>query len=122
MLCVVYQVIADHPEVAEVAVVGLPDKFRGHIPFALIVLNSDSEMPPAEVEQQVIESVREKIGAVVAFRKVICVHRLPKTRSGKILRSTLRKIANKEPYKIPPTIEEPEVLVDIEKLIQSHHE
>eukprot|EP00607_Mallomonas_marina_P003169 CAMPEP_0182439968 /NCGR_PEP_ID=MMETSP1167-20130531/86758_1 /TAXON_ID=2988 /ORGANISM="Mallomonas Sp, Strain CCMP3275" /LENGTH=543 /DNA_ID=CAMNT_0024633781 /DNA_START=573 /DNA_END=2204 /DNA_ORIENTATION=+ len=111
------EVVASHPDVAEVAVVGLPDEFRGEVPFGLIVLNQNCTKAQDIIIDDVVEQVREQIGAFAVFKKAICVPCLPKTRSGKILRGTLRKIVNKQNYKMPATIEDPLVLYDIEKQI-----
>jgi propionyl-CoA synthetase len=107
------EVLAMHPDVAECAAIGVRDDLKGELPLAFVVLNLGVERPEEEIVTALVASVRERIGPVVAFRLVAVVDRLPKTRSGKILRGTMRKIANSEPYRTPPTIEDPEVLEEI---------
>ena len=113
--------IASHHDVAEVAVVGLKDSFKGQVPFGLLVLNSHCKRDPDAIIQEVIQLIRREIGPVASFKNAVVVERLPKTRSGKILRATMRQIANGEEYKLPATIEDPAVLAEIEAVIR-HHE
>jgi len=107
------EVVASHPDVAECAVLGIADEVKGQAPCGLIVLKSGVTRSPAEIEKDCIRMVREEIGPVAAFRLVVTVARLPKTRSGKILRATIRKIADREPWKMPATIDDPAVLDEI---------
>ena len=107
------EVLALHPDVAECAVIGVRDDLKGELPLAFVVLNAGVECSGEELAMALIASVRERIGPVAAFRLVSVVDRLPKTRSGKILRGTMRKIANAEPYRTPATIDDPEVLEEI---------
>ncbi|MCF6322143.1 MAG: propionyl-CoA synthetase [Rhizobiaceae bacterium] len=107
------EVLAAHPDVAECAVIGIADKLKGQMPLGFIVLNSGVNRPPEEIETEVIKLVREKIGPVAAFKQAICVKRLPKTRSGKILRGTMQKIADAEQWKMPATIDDPVILDEI---------
>ena len=88
--------MARHKDVAECAVVGVADAMKGQIPAGFIVLNAGVNRPPAEIEGEVVKLVREEIGPVAAFKTVMTVKRLPKTRSGKILRGTMRQIADGE--------------------------
>src|SRR5690606_16601087 len=90
------EVIAEHPDVAESAVVGIADAMKGQAPCCFVVLNAGVTRDTTEIEREVVTMVREKIGLVAAFRLVVPVKRLPKTRSGKILRATMQKIADKE--------------------------
>lgn len=106
-----------HPDVAEAAVFGIADDFKGELPLGLVVLNNTATRPPEEITRELIARVREDIGAVAAFKLVATVSRLPKTRSGKILRATMRKIANREEYTVPPTIDDASILAEIEKVI-----
>jgi propionyl-CoA synthetase len=107
------EVLASHPDVAECAVIGIADQMKGQIPAGFIVLKSGVSRPIADIEKEVIQLVREKIGPVAAFKLAITVGRLPKTRSGKILRGTMRAIADGEPYKMPATIDDPVILDEI---------
>ena len=107
------EVLAGHQDVAECAVIGIADKLKGQIPAGFIVLKSGVNRDPAEIEREVIALVREKIGPVAAFKLAVTVQRLPKTRSGKILRATMRAIADGEAYKLPATIDDPAILEEI---------
>ncbi|OYV25750.1 MAG: hypothetical protein B7X08_04405 [Acidocella sp. 20-63-7] len=107
------EILAGHRDVAECAVIARADSLKGEIPFGLVVLKAGVNRPPREVEAELVALVREKIGPVAAFRDALVVPRLPKTRSGKILRATMRKIANGETPAIPSTIEDPTVLDQI---------
>ena len=107
------EVLAAHPKVAECAVIGVYDQLKGQLPMGLVVLNSGVETGQDSIIKELIESVRHDIGPVAAFKKVIILKRLPKTRSGKILRSTMKKIADGETYNIPATIDDPEILSEI---------
>jgi propionyl-CoA synthetase len=107
------EVVAKHKDVAECAVVGVADAMKGQLPAGFIVLNAGVTRPAAEIESEVIKLVREEIGPVAAFKTVVTVKRLPKTRSGKILRSTMRQIADGEPWKMPATIDDPVALEEI---------
>ncbi|MBR9913006.1 MAG: propionyl-CoA synthetase [Gammaproteobacteria bacterium] len=107
------EVIADHKDVAECAVFGVADPLKGQIPFAMLVLNAGVDRPERDIEAEVAAMVRGQIGPVAAFRHALVVKRLPKTRSGKILRATLQKIVQKEDYKIPATIDDPAILAEI---------
>jgi propionyl-CoA synthetase len=107
------EVCASHPDVAECAVIGISDKLKGQRPAGFLILNSGVNKDPAEIEREVIALVREKIGPVADFKLAICVKRLPKTRSGKILRGTMQKIADGEEWKMPATIDDPAILDEI---------
>jgi propionyl-CoA synthetase len=101
------EVLASHPDVAECAVIGPGDALRGQLPVGFVVLNAGVQRGERELVDELIELVRERIGPVVAFKKACVVSGLPKTRSGKILRGTMRRIADCEPWRTPPTIEDP---------------
>jgi len=107
------EVVAAHPDVAECAVVGVADEVKGQVPAGFIVLKAGVARDSAEIEAEVVALVRERIGPVAAFKRVLTVSRLPKTRSGKILRGTMRQIADGEPYAMPATIDDPAVLDEI---------
>ena len=109
------EVIASHEDVAECAVVGLNDEIKGQVPLGLIVLKVDAEGALVSIIEDIVRYVRESMGAVVAFKVAVIVPRLPKTRSGKILRGTIAKIANGEKYLLPATIEDPDVLDEIKQ-------
>eukprot|EP01038_Epipyxis_sp_PR26KG_P012370 gene12370-16593_t len=113
------EVIADHHDIAEVAVVGMKDSLKGQIPLGLVVINSHCTRNTNEITKELVDMVRDRIGPVAAFKKVVIVEKLPKTRSGKILRGTLRSIANKDPYKIPATCEDFTVLDVITAVINN---
>ena len=107
------EVVAKHKDVAECAVVGVADTMKGQVPAGFIVLNAGVNRPVEEVEGEVVKLVRAEIGPVAAFKTVMTVKRLPKTRSGKILRGTMRQIADGEPWKLPATIDDPAILDEI---------
>jgi propionyl-CoA synthetase len=107
------EVIASHPAVAECAVIGIADDLKGEIPCGFMVLKSGVNETSADVERGCVQLVRDKIGPVAAFKLAIVVPRLPKTRSGKILRGTMKKIADKTPWTLPATIDDPTVLDEI---------
>jgi propionyl-CoA synthetase len=107
------EVLAAHPDVAECAVLGIADQLKGEVPCGFIVLKSGVNRPPTEIEKECIALIREKIGPVASFRLAITVARLPKTRSGKILRGTIKKIADGDSWTMPATIDDPVVLDEI---------
>ena len=107
------EVIAGHPDVAECAVIGIADALKGQMPCGFIILNAGVEKSAAEIEKEVVKLVRDEIGPVAAFKLVLTVDRLPKTRSGKILRGTMQKIADGEAWKMPATIDDPAILDEI---------
>ncbi len=109
------EVIAGHPDIAECAVVGMPDTLKGQAPLGFLVLKAGIDRPHAEIVTDIVRRVRDLMGAVVAFKTAIVVARLPKTRSGKILRGTIVKILTGTPYTMPATIEDPAVLTEIER-------
>ena len=111
------EVLSAHPDVAECAVIGVADQLKGQVPLGFAVLNAGAQRASGEIEKELVALVREKIGAVASFKKAAVVNRLPKTRSGKILRGTMRKIADGEPYKTPATIDDPAVLDEIREAL-----
>ena len=104
------EVVAGHPAVAECAVVGVADELKGQIPVGFFIVKSGVEASEAEIEKELILKVRETIGPVAAFKRAVSVERLPKTRSGKILRKIMRAIADNRPFSPPSTIEDMTVL------------
>jgi propionyl-CoA synthetase len=107
-------VLALHPDVAECAVIGVADELKGQVPIGFAVLRAGCDRAPAAVADEVVRLVRERIGPVACFKTVHVVPRLPKTRSGKILRATMRAIADHQPFKVPATIDDATVLGEIE--------
>ncbi|GEP00467.1 propionyl-CoA synthetase [Methylobacterium haplocladii] len=106
-------VLAAHPDVAECAVIGIRDTLKGEAPCGFVVLKSGVSKEPAAIERELVARVRDEIGPVAAFKLALTVERLPKTRSGKILRATMKAIADGQSYTTPPTIEDPAVLEEI---------
>ncbi len=107
------EVLASHKDVAECAVLGIKDELKGEVPCGFIVLKSGVNRPPAEIEKECVALIRDKIGPVAAFKLAITVARLPKTRSGKILRGTIKKIADGDAWTMPATIDDPAILDEI---------
>jgi propionyl-CoA synthetase len=107
------EVLSSHQDVAECAVLGIKDELKGEVPCGFIVLKAGVNRPPSEIEAECVALIREKIGPVAAFKLAITVARLPKTRSGKILRGTIKKIADGDPYTMPATIDDPVILDEI---------
>ncbi|MFO0995519.1 MAG: propionyl-CoA synthetase [Alphaproteobacteria bacterium] len=107
------EVLASHRDVAECAVIGVNDDLKGQVPLGFLVLKAGVNRPETEIVKEVVQLVRERIGPVAAFKTATVVNRLPKTRSGKILRGTMQKIANGETYKAPATIDDPAILPEI---------
>ncbi|MDX2205713.1 MAG: propionyl-CoA synthetase [Hyphomicrobiaceae bacterium] len=114
------EVVARHKDVAECAVVGIADAMKGQLPAGFIVLNAGVNRPVKEIEAEVVKLVRDEIGPVAAFKSVMTVKRLPKTRSGKILRATMRQIADGEAWKMPATIDDPASLEEIGETLKSY--
>ena len=112
------EVIAAHKDVAECAVIGVADKLKGQMPVGFCILNAGVDRSPEEIEKEIVTLVREKIGPVAAFKTAIMVPRLPKTRSGKILRATMQKIADGMEWKMPATIDDPAILDEITEALK----
>jgi propionyl-CoA synthetase len=113
------EAVAAHPDVAECAVFGVSDPVRNQLPVGLLVLKAGVERQHGEIVSEVITLVRERVGPVASFKQVAVVSRLPKTRSGKILRATMRKMADGVPFSIPSTIDDPSVLVEIDLALRT---
>ncbi|PSK87671.1 propionyl-CoA synthetase [Limimaricola soesokkakensis] len=111
------EVLADHPDVAECAVIGVADPLKGQLPMGFLCLNRTCARPPEEILREAVDLVRERIGPVAAFRLAVVVERLPKTRSGKILRSTMAKLADGEDFAMPATIDDPAILDELRAAI-----
>jgi len=112
------EVLANHPDVAECAVIGIPDDLRGQVPLGLVVLKAGAARDPDDVDAELVTLVREEIGAFACYRETRVVERLPKTRSGKVLRGTMRSIAAGREYSVPSTIDDPTVLAEIETAVK----
>ncbi len=111
------EVLADHPDVAECAVLGVDDQLKGQIPVGFLVLNAGVDRDNDEIIKEVIQAMRDRIGPVASFKTATVVKRLPKTRSGKILRGTIQKIADNKEYKVPATIDDPAILGEMEEAL-----
>jgi len=109
------EVLAEHQDVAECAVLGIADKLKGQLPIGLLTLKAGVTKKHEDISKECVQMIREKVGPVAAFKTAIVIKRLPKTRSGKILRGTVRKIADNEPYKMPATIDDPAILSEIKE-------
>ncbi|SFD92097.1 propionyl-CoA synthetase [Marinobacter sp. DSM 26671] len=107
------EVVASHPAIAECCVVGAHDDMKGQIPIGLVLIKDGATIDHDELEDELVEMVRDKIGAIACFRRALVVDRLPKTRSGKILRRVIRQIADGEEYSVPSTIDDPAILEEI---------
>jgi propionyl-CoA synthetase len=106
-------VLSSHPDVAECAVIGVADEIKGQVPLGFVVLKAGVARADDEIVREIVALVRERIGPVAAFKTATVVKRLPKTRSGKILRGTMQKIADGLDYKAPATIDDPVILDEI---------
>ncbi|WP_312899956.1 AMP-binding protein [Chryseobacterium taichungense] len=111
------EIVSSHPDVAECAVVGIDDDLKGQIPFATVVLKNGSIISEEDVEKDIVKNVREKIGAVACLKNVMTVKRLPKTRSGKILRKLIRTLLDKKDFQIPSTIDDEKIIEEIQQKI-----
>lgn len=112
------EIICNHEDIAECAVVGVKDVIKGEVPVALVVLKMKTTTPLESIEAEVVKKVRDDVGAVASLKTVVIVQRLPKTRSGKVLRNIIKKIAEKQPYTPPATIEIPEVLDEVKTALE----
>jgi len=115
------EVLSEHQSVAECAVIGISDKLKGQLPIGLITLKAGVDKENEIITKECVQMVRDKVGPVAAFKVAIVVKRLPKTRSGKILRGTVRKIADNETYKMPATIDDPAILDEIKIDLKKHN-
>ena len=112
------EVLTGHPDVAECAVIGVADQLKGQLPVGFLVLKAGVQKESEDIVAECVQLVRDQIGPVAAFKKAAVVVRLPKTRSGKILRGTMQKIADNEEYRMPATIDDPIILDEIDEALQ----
>ena len=115
------EVVSSHPSVAECAVIGINDSIKGQIPLALVVVKLNDEIEHYQLQQETIKLVRQQIGAVASLQSVVIVDRLPKTRSGKILRKLMRSIADGENFQIPSTIDDENIVGEIDSVLQKYN-
>lgn len=113
------QIVASHPDVAECAVIAAADAIKGSVPVGLVVLRSGVNRPCESIVAEIVSLVRDSVGAVASFKSVVLVAQLPKTRSGKVLRAAMRRLADGEPCEVPPTIEDPSALDHVREALQS---
>ncbi|MDH5422150.1 MAG: propionyl-CoA synthetase [Acidimicrobiia bacterium] len=113
------EILSDHPDVAECAVIGVTDDLKGQVPVGFVVLKTGVARDHSEIVAELIASVRARIGPVASFKHASVVARLPKTRSGKILRSTMRKMADAEEWSVPATIDDPAILDEIGEALEA---
>ena len=113
------EVLANHPDVAECAVIGVSDNLKGQLPIGFVCLTSGVEREHIAIETECVEMVRSQIGPVASFKNAVVVDRLPKTRSGKILRGTMVKIADNDEFKLPATIDDPVILEEIKEALMT---
>ena len=112
------EVVAQHEDVAECAVIGAHDALKGQLPVGLVVLKAGVARGEEELKKELVQMIRNEIGPIACFKEAVVVSRLPKTRSGKILRSTMRKIADAQPYTMPSTIDDPSILGEVEEALK----
>jgi propionyl-CoA synthetase len=113
------EVLSSHKDVAECAVIGVADQLKGQVPLGFLVLKAGVRRSDEEIVKEVVQSVRDQIGPVADFKRAVVVQRLPKTRSGKILRGTMQKIADSSPFKAPATIDDPAILPEIAEALRA---
>jgi len=111
------EIVAAHPAIAECAVVGIEDRDKGQLPVGFVILKDSAKLSSSQLERELVAMVRQGIGAFANFKRAVIVTRLPKTRSGKILRQIIRKIADDKPFDPPATIDDPLVLAEIREVL-----
>jgi propionyl-CoA synthetase len=111
-------VLSAHPDIAECAVVGVADDIKGEVPVGFVVTKAGVSRPDGEIVAELVERIRQQIGPVAAFKTALVVTRLPKTRSGKILRGTMKRIADSQAYTPPATIDDPAILGEITEALR----
>jgi propionyl-CoA synthetase len=114
------EIVASHPSVAECAVVGINDTLKGQVPLALVVTKLGETIEHFQLEQEIVQLVRKQIGAVASLRNVVIVQRLPKTRSGKILRKLMRSIADGDTFQVPSTIDDENIVDEIIDVLKKY--
>ncbi|MDQ1162612.1 propionyl-CoA synthetase [Chryseobacterium sp. SORGH_AS 447] len=114
------EIVSSHPDVAECAVIGIDDELKGQVPFATVVLKNGTDTSDENVEKEIVQMVREKIGAVACLKNVMTVKRLPKTRSGKILRKLIRTLLDGKEFQIPSTIDDEKIIEEIQQKINEY--
>ncbi len=112
------EVLAEHPMVAECAVVGVEDPDKGQVPLGLLLLKDGVNVDPADLQRELVQMVRDAVGPFASFKRAVVVKRLPKTRSGKILRQVLRKMIDGKPYSTPSTIDDPAIIPEIGEILR----
>jgi propionyl-CoA synthetase len=114
------EVLAGHPAIAECAVVGIADADRGQVPVGLLLLKDGVNVDPADLERELVQRVRDQVGAFANFKRAVVVKRLPKTRSGKILRQVVRKMIDGQPFTTPSTIDDPAIIPELADVLRDH--
>jgi len=112
------EIIARHPAVAETAVIGIPDELKGEVPYGFLVLKDGVETPFEEIAEDLVQAVRHDLGAIACFKDMSQVRRLPKTRSGKVIRKSMKKMSEGKAVAVPPTIEDPTVIDEIREVMK----
>jgi propionyl-CoA synthetase len=112
------EVVSTHQAIAECAVIGVHDDLKGQVPVGLCVLKAGADRAEEDIQKDLARMIRDTIGPIASYKETCVVKRLPKTRSGKILRGTMRKIADSEPYLMPSTIDDPSTLNEIEEALK----
>ncbi len=115
------EIVAAHPAVAECAVIGIEEELKGQAPVGFVVLKAGADITEARLESELVKMVRERLGAIACFKRAVLVKRLPKTRSGKILRKVMRHMADGKAFSTPSTIEDITVLNEIKDVMQDRH-
>ena len=113
------EVVADHPAVAECAVIGIEDEDKGQVPMGLMLIKDGLNIDEADLQAELVQMVRDQVGAIANFKRAIVVPRLPKTRSGKILRGVMRKMVDGHAYTVPSTIDDPAIIDEIEERLRA---
>jgi len=115
------EVVADHPAVAECAVIGIADQEKGQVPMGLLLLKDGVNIDAATLQAELVQLVRKSVGPIANFKIAIVVKRLPKTRSGKILRQVIRKMIDQQPYTVPSTIDDPLIIDELKETLVEHN-
>ena len=113
------EVVADHPAIAECAVIGVSDADKGQVPMGFVLLKDGVNIDPAALQAELVQMVRDSVGAIANFKRALIVARLPKTRSGKILRQVMRKMVDKQEYTVPSTIEDDGIIPELAQQLEA---